>query len=92
MSNCAKLTITASVNKFKVSISSKDTGLGNSENVKPQILQRLFTTKEKGQGLGLAVVKRLTKALNVAVHFESQEGHGTAFIVKLLISAKESAY
>jgi two-component system nitrogen regulation sensor histidine kinase NtrY len=43
----------------------------------------LFTTKSKGQGLGLAVVKRLVEALNGKISFESKEGHGMEFKVEL---------
>jgi signal transduction histidine kinase len=43
----------------------------------------LFTTKSKGQGLGLAVVKRLVDVLNGEITFESQEEKGTKFTVKL---------
>jgi len=43
----------------------------------------LFTTKSKGQGFGLAVVTRMTEALNGTVTFESEEGNGTKFIVRL---------
>jgi signal transduction histidine kinase len=42
--------------------------------------QSLISTKAKGQGFGLAVVKRLTEALNGPVTFESQVGKGTKFI------------
>jgi two-component system, NtrC family, nitrogen regulation sensor histidine kinase NtrY len=42
----------------------------------------MVTTKAKGQGFGLAVVKRLVEALNGTVSFESQEGKGTKFIIK----------
>jgi len=43
----------------------------------------LFTTKSKGQGFGLAVVKRMTEALGGTVTYESQVGKGTTFIIRL---------
>jgi signal transduction histidine kinase len=43
----------------------------------------LFTTKSKGQGLGLAVVRRLVDALNGTISFESTAGKGTKFTVEL---------
>jgi len=42
-----------------------------------------MTTKSKGQGLGLAVVKRLVEALDGKICFESQVGKGTKFIIEL---------
>jgi signal transduction histidine kinase len=43
----------------------------------------LFTTKSKGQGFGLPVVKRLTEALDGTITFESKEGQGTTFKITL---------
>jgi signal transduction histidine kinase len=43
----------------------------------------MFTTKSKGQGFGLAVIKRMTESLGGTVTFESQAGKGTTFIVRL---------
>jgi signal transduction histidine kinase len=43
----------------------------------------MFTTKSKGQGFGLAVIKRMAEALKGTVSFESQEGKGTKFTVQL---------
>ncbi len=70
-------------------ITVKDTGIGIPEDVKPMMFQPLFTTKAKGQGLGLAVVKRLTEAMKGTVTFESEAGNGTAFIVKLPLNMQK---
>ncbi len=64
-------------------ITVQDTGIGIPDKVKPKLFTPLFTTKSKGQGLGLAVVKRMTEALNGTVTFESIEGNGTTFTVRL---------
>ena len=61
----------------------KDTGVGVPEAVKGKLFTPMFTTKSKGQGFGLAVVKRMTEPLGGTVTFESQEGKGTIFIVRL---------
>ncbi len=64
-------------------ITVQDTGQGIPEAVKPKLFTPLFTTKSKGQGFGLAIVKRMAEALNGTVTFESEEGKGTKFIIRL---------
>ena len=64
-------------------ISVKDTGVGIPENVKDKLFTPMFTTKSKGQGFGLVVIKRMTKALGGTVAFESQVDKGTTFTVRL---------
>ncbi len=83
MPNGGKLTLEAVKQQDNAIISVIDTGVGISEQAKPNIFKPLFTTKAKGQGLGLAVVKRLVEALGGNVTFESQEGKGTTFTVRL---------
>jgi chemotaxis response regulator CheB len=46
-------------------------------------LQLRFTTKSKGQGFGLAVSKRLAKAMGGDLTFESKKGKGSKFAVRL---------
>ncbi len=78
-----KLTIHAYKEANDVLITVKDTGVGIPEKVKDKLFAPMFTTKSKGQGFGLAVIKRLTEALGGKVTFESQEGKGTTFTVRL---------
>ena len=78
-----KLTIHAYKEAKGVVISVKDTGVGIPEDVKSKLFTPMFTTKAKGQGFGLAVIKRMTEALGGTVAFESQEGKGTTFIIHL---------
>jgi signal transduction histidine kinase len=42
----------------------------------------LMTTKAKGQGFGLAVVKRLTEVMGGTVRFQSEVGKGTRFTLE----------
>jgi two-component system, NtrC family, sensor kinase len=67
----------------KICITVSDTGVGIPEEVKSKIFSPMFTTKSKGQGLGLSVVKRLAEALGGSIRFESEEGKGTKFIIEL---------
>jgi PAS domain S-box-containing protein len=78
-----KLTIHAFKDENEVLITVKDTGVGIPEKVKDKLFAPMFTTKSKGQGFGLAVIKRLTEALGGKVTFESQEDKGTTFTVRL---------
>jgi PAS domain S-box-containing protein len=64
-------------------ITVKDTGVGIPEAVKGKLFAPMFTTKSRGQGFGLPVVKRMTESLGGTVSFESQEGKGTTFIIRL---------
>ena len=83
MPNDGKLTIHACKEAKNIIITVKDTGVGIPEAVKGKLFTPLFTTKSKGQGFGLAVIKRMTEALGGTVTFESQEGKGTTFTVRL---------
>ena len=64
-------------------ITVQDTGGGIPEDVKSKLFTPLFTTKSKGQGFGLAVIKRMTEALGGTVSYESKVGEGTKFFIRL---------
>jgi PAS domain S-box-containing protein len=83
MPDGGELCITANIMEGCVVITVSDTGKGIPEHIKPQLFKPLMTTKSKGQGLGLAVVKRLVEGLDGRVSFESVEGKGTKFIIEL---------
>ena len=83
MPSGGKLTIRACKENQMIRIFVQDTGNGIPEEIRSKIFSPLFTTKSKGQGFGLAVVKRLTEALNGQVSFQSQVGEGTTFILRL---------
>ena len=78
-----ELTVKAQSNRSEVSISVEDTGGGIPDHIKPKLFTPLFTTKAKGQGFGLAAVKRIMEALDGTVTFESEVGNGTKFNLTL---------
>ena len=78
-----KLSINAHKEMQNILIFVQDTGVGIPEDAKPNIFKPMFTTKSKGQGFGLVVVKRLTEMLGGTVSFESDFGKGTKFIISL---------
>ncbi len=83
MPNGGKLTIHIFEEANDIIISMKDKGVSIPETVKGKLFTPMFTTKSKGQGFGLPVVKRMVEALGGTVSFESQEGKGTTFTVRL---------
>ena len=64
-------------------LSVKDTGHGMSSKVVEQIFDPYFTTKkkDKGTGLGLAVVRGIVKDHGGAIIVESEPGQGAIFHV-----------
>jgi signal transduction histidine kinase len=73
MPNGGKLTVQATAQNGKVTLTVEDTGEGIPPEIKDQLFKPLVTTKSKGQGFGLAVVKRLTEGLDGTVTFESKK-------------------
>lgn len=83
MPNGGKITIDVYHKGNKAFIKVEDTGEGITGEAKDKIFKPLFTTKAKGQGFGLAVVKKLTEALDGTITFESELGKGTKFTIEL---------
>ena len=79
-----KLTVNAFRQDGEAVIRIEDTGVGIPDEIKSQIFTPLFTTKSKGQGFGLPVVKKLTEAMGGTVTFESEKGNGAKFILKFV--------
>jgi PAS domain S-box-containing protein len=78
-----KLTISTSEDGDMALICVKDTGVGISEENMSKLFTPLFTTKAKGQGLGLPVCKRLVEANGGSISVESQVGVGSTFKVRI---------
>ena len=64
-------------------IEVKDNGIGILESQKDKIFVPNFTTKSKGAGLGLAMVKNIVNQTDGEIWFESTEGQGTSFFVQI---------
>ncbi|MDR0372615.1 MAG: PAS domain S-box protein [Nitrososphaerota archaeon] len=78
-----ELAVHTSLRDKFVIVTISDTGTGISDEVRDKIFKPLFTTKSKGQGFGLAVVKKLAEALGGNIRFETQVDRGTTFIVEI---------
>jgi two-component system sensor histidine kinase PilS (NtrC family) len=64
-----------------VEISFHDTGEGIPRKNLDKIFLPFFTTKRHGSGLGLAAVHRIVDLHGGWIKVESEEGHGTRFVV-----------
>jgi two-component system sensor histidine kinase HydH len=63
--------------------SVKDTGKGMPGEVLEKIFHPFFTTKDKGTGLGLAVINKIITDHHGTIMVESSSGEGSIFTVKL---------
>ena len=70
-------------NEQSVLISVTDNGNGIPNEIKDKIFRPNFTTKNTGMGLGLAISKNIIESSGGEITFESNEGIGTTFTVKL---------
>lgn len=80
-----KLVIHAVAANGKAVITVEDNGEGIPESVRSKLFMPLVTTKSRGQGFGLSVVKKFTEGMGGTVTFESKVGKGTKFIIELPI-------
>lgn len=71
------------VQKDQYLITIKDNGVGIPDSQKAKIFVPNFTTKSKGTGLGLAMVKNIVENYNGRITFTSEEKVGTIFYVYL---------
>jgi two-component system sensor histidine kinase AtoS len=78
-----KLFIECSKEDESLSVRVRDTGEGVAPENLEKIFSPFFTTKAKGQGLGLAVCKRLVEAQNGTITVKSELGKGSTFTIKI---------
>ncbi len=66
---------------YKVKIA--DQGCGIPDSQQQNIFNPYFTTKAKGMGLGLSMVKSIIESFGGSVWFSSKEGEGSVFVFTL---------
>ncbi|HEX5110478.1 MAG TPA: HAMP domain-containing sensor histidine kinase [Vicinamibacterales bacterium] len=66
-----------------VRVTVSDTGRGMSKEELGKIFNTFYTTKERGSGLGLSIVRRLVTDLQGTLRVESEPGVGTTMIIEL---------
>jgi len=73
--------INLSTNKAFVILTVKDHGCGIDQDDLNRIFEPYFTRKNRGTGLGLALVKRLIEANQSVIRAKSKLGEGSEFIL-----------
>ena len=67
----------------QVWFSVQDTGKGMAEDVLEKIFHPFYTTKDKGTGLGLAVINKIVTDHHGTITVDSVAGSGSTFTVRL---------
>jgi signal transduction histidine kinase len=75
-----------------VTLRFKDTGSGIPEAVRSRIFDPSFTTKPlgKGTGRGLFLARVIVQQHGGEIHFESEPGKGTTFIIRLPVKEADA--
>jgi signal transduction histidine kinase len=73
-----------------VQVRFEDTGPGIDLDKKPKIFNPFYSTRAKGMGLGLSIVKGIVEAHNGVIYENGKPGKGARFTI-LLPRAKESS-
>ena len=76
------------IQKGSILVTIKDNGNGIPENMRSKIFTPNFTTKTSGTGLGLAMCKGIIEQSKGDIWFETTEGEGSTFYVKLPVVKK----
>ena len=80
------LTIQAQADEGGVTLDVIDTGVGIPADVLPKLFKPFVTTKEAGNGLGLATARKIVRAHGGDITVQSEPGRGTKFTVTLPIA------
>jgi nitrogen fixation/metabolism regulation signal transduction histidine kinase len=73
----------ASEDEHGTRLEIRDRGCGMSHDVLTKIFEPYFTTKQRGMGLGLSIVKRIIEDHEGSIDISSAEGKGTRVLICL---------
>ncbi len=83
MAGGGQLTISARTIGDALEVAVADTGVGIPREDLARILEPLYSTKARGLGLGLAIVRSILDKGGGGLSVESEPGQGSVFIVRL---------
>jgi len=85
-----RVTLRAQEDASRTRISISDDGPGIPQDVLPRLFKPFFTTKARGTGLGLTIVRKFVRVMGGRIEVETGHGRGTTFTV-VLPRPKEAA-
>jgi len=91
MPNGGSLTITTHRDEDAVVTEIRDEGIGIPAAVQEKVFELYFTTKKTGSGIGLAQTYQIMQWHYVSVDYDSQEGKGTTFRLRLPLAETRPA-
>jgi signal transduction histidine kinase len=83
INNTGFITVRVEEEKGNYLLEIKDTGSGISQEDIKKIFNPFFTTKEKGSGLGLSIVKKIIEGHKGSIAIDSKENEGTRVVIQL---------
>jgi two-component system sensor kinase FixL len=91
MSGHGRVRVSASAARGRVVVGVADQGVGISREHMARLFEPLFTTKEIGVGLGLAICRAFIEANGGSIKIDSEVGKGTTVRVSLPAAQPEPA-
>ena len=85
--NGGTITIKTGLDRDAVTVSFEDQGVGIPDDLLERIWNPFFTTKEKGTGLGLGVVKKVVELHGGRVHISNRPAGGANVTITLPIDS-----
>lgn len=85
-----ELTLTTQIAGPNLEVSISDTGQGMTPEVKANLFQPYFTTKEKGTGLGLAICQNILEEHGGCIIADSAPGQGSTFTMQIPLEEASS--
>jgi signal transduction histidine kinase len=84
---CVRTETTSVAEGSWIRLSVADEGCGMSDEIKARIFDPFYSTKERGTGLGLAVVRQIVEGCGGRVEVHTESGRGSRFDVWLPIGS-----
>ncbi len=86
-----KITVGCARQGDRLRLTVTDNGPGIPETILKRIFEPLFTTKNFGAGLGLAITSNLVAEHGGTIEVASQPGHGTTFTILLPVANAQAS-